>query len=147
MNVYIICTGNTCRSPMAEAILRARKIQGVEVRSAGIHTFDGVPISEHAEILLQEKGMPYTKTSNTITEEDVEWADLIVTMTEMHKRTLKDMFPHERHKIHTLKGYLVQDGNEDVHDPFGGTLETYEQTFEELSRLMEIFEQKLKEGW
>lgn len=147
MNIYIICTGNTCRSPMAEAILQARKIQGVEVRSAGIHAFDGVPIAEYAEKMLNDRGIPHTKASSAVTKDDIEWADLILTMTEMHKRTLIDMFPDNREKIHTLKGFLVQDGSADVHDPFGGTLQTYEKTFDELSHLMEIFERKLKKEW
>lgn len=143
MNIYLICTGNTCRSPMAEAILRARKIEGVAVRSAGIHGFDGMPISTHAKTVLEKSNIPYTETSNAVTMENVKWAHAILTMTDMHKRVLQELFPEEKDKIHTLKGFLGQDGHEDVQDPFGGTLQTYTETFNELSTLMEVFERKL----
>lgn len=131
---------------MAEAILRAREIEGVEVRSAGIHAFDGMPIAEHAKTLIEEANMPYTETSSAVTKEDVGWADTILTMTEMHKKALQELFPNEKNKIHTLKGFLAQGLNEDVHDPFGGRLETYRETFEELTELMEVFERQLLGG-
>lgn len=146
MNIYFICTGNTCRSPMAEAILRARKIDKVVVRSAGIHATEGIPIAEHAKRLIKQSDMPYTATSNGVTQEDVEWANYILTMTDGHKQVLRMMFPDEASKIYTLKGFLTDDKDEDVQDPFGGSLDTYRKTFDELSDLMEILERKLVGG-
>ncbi|AOV08839.1 low molecular weight protein arginine phosphatase [Sporosarcina ureilytica] len=146
MNIYLICTGNTCRSPMGEAILRSKNMEGVHVRSAGIHAMDGIPIAENAKTLIERADMPYTATSKNITAEDVEWADFILTMTVAHKRMLHTLFPDEVDKIHTLKGFLELGGNEDVHDPFGGNLDTYNQTFTELSKLMEVLECKITKG-
>lgn len=131
---------------MAEAILRSRNIAGVSVRSAGIHAVEGAPISMHAQTLIERANMPYTPTSSVVTEEGLAWADVVLTMTGVHEQTLCSLFPEEKEKIHTLKEFLRQSGTEDVHDPFGGTLQTYEETFEELTRLMEIFEQKMIEG-
>lgn len=146
MNIYFVCTGNTCRSPMAEAILRVRKIDNVEVRSAGLHALQGRPIAEHAKRLIERENMPYTETSNVVTEEGVEWADYILTMTEGHKQALCIMYPASAGKIYTLKGFVTDGLDADVHDPFGGSLYTYEKTFKELCHLMEIVERKLARG-
>ena len=68
MNIYFICTGNTCRSPMAEAILRSKGIDNVSVRSAGVYAQDGWPISLNAKTLIEEADMPYTPVSEAVTE-------------------------------------------------------------------------------
>lgn len=146
MNIYFICTGNTCRSPMAEAILRARQIEGMKVRSAGIHTNDGIPIAENAKALIERGDMPYTATSNKVTEENIEWADYIITMTRAHKHTLLAVFPEAIEKIYTLKGFPDSHLEEDVQDPYGGNLSVYEQTFTELTMLIDRLEQQLMEG-
>lgn len=140
MNIYFICTGNTCRSPMAEAILRAKQLDGISVRSAGIHTEDGISISTNAQTLIEEAKMPYTPHSSKVSEEAIEWADVVLTMTESHRFFLVQVFPQFEKKIFTLKEYVGEIG--DVLDPFGGDLHTYRQTFEELSRLINQLEQK-----
>ena len=66
MNIYLICTGNTCRSPMAEAILRSKNIENMSVRSAGIHALDGLHIADNARTLIEEANMPYTKKSQNV---------------------------------------------------------------------------------
>ena len=144
MNIYLICTGNTCRSPMAEAILRSREIENVTVRSAGINAFDGIPISEHAKTLIENADMPYTETSRRVTVENVEWADYVLTMTDAHKHTLLHLFPQASQKIYTLKGFIDPVADENVQDPYGGNLETYTQTFEELLGLVDDLERKLR---
>ncbi|MCG3086329.1 low molecular weight protein arginine phosphatase [Sporosarcina cyprini] len=145
MNIYLICTGNTCRSPMAEAILRSKNISGISVRSAGLHAADGFPISIHSETLIQEMDMPYTAESRVISREDVEWADLILTMTEGHKQAVLHRFPVAVGKLFTLKEYTKPDGDLDVQDPFGGNLLVYRETFEELTVYMDLLEKKLTE--
>lgn len=146
MNIYLICTGNTCRSPMAEAILRAKNVKDMVVRSAGINAFNRIPIAENARLLIESASMPYTAASRIVTIEDVEWADYIFTMTTSHRQALINLFPSEQKKIYTLKGFLNTSVNEDVHDPFGGNLETYSKTFTELSIIMDDLVEKLTEG-
>ena len=146
MNIYLICTGNTCRSPMAEAILRSKEIGNVTVRSAGIHAQDGRPISLNAKTLIEEANMPYTPWSRAISSEGLEWADVVLTMTGAHKMELLYHFPTMREKTFTLKGFVELELDGDVQDPFGGNLETYRQTFGELSQMMDRLEQKLTEG-
>ncbi len=146
MNVYFICTGNTCRSPMAEAILRSKEIGNVTVRSAGIHAQEGQPISLHAKTLIEEAAMPYTPQSNVVSSEGLEWADVVLTMTETHKMELLYRYPTMQDKTFTLKSFVEFKSGGDVRDPFGGNLDTYRQTFMELSNVMDQLELKLTEG-
>ncbi|WP_329958771.1 low molecular weight protein arginine phosphatase [Sporosarcina sp. G11-34] len=141
--MYIICTGNTCRSPMAEAILRSKVNDKIAVRSAGIHAQNGTPIAPHAKKLIEEAGMPYTPFSRALSLEDIEWADVILTMTTSHKQALLYSFPKAEGKTFTLKGFVNPDTFEDVHDPYGGDLETYRYTFAELSSVIESIKEKL----
>lgn len=131
---------------MAEAILRSKNIENMTVRSAGIQAFQGAPIAENARILIEEANMPYTKVSRALSKEDVMWADYIFTMTAGHKKVLIHLFPEHREKIYTLKGFVNSSIDEDVHDPFGGDLKTYAETFSELSTLMGELDQKLTKG-
>ncbi|WP_285851027.1 low molecular weight protein arginine phosphatase [Sporosarcina aquimarina] len=144
MNICFICTGNTCRSPLAEGILKSKQLEGVAVRSAGVYATDGTFISNHSRLLLEEHGMPVTLTSRRFTEQDLEWADLILTMTVSHRETLRRAFGNSSDKIFTLKEY-VGAANYDVQDPYGGNLGVYQQTFKELSDQIDVLARKLME--
>lgn len=146
MEVYFICTGNTCRSPMAEAILRGHELDDVTVRSAGVYAMEGAPISAHAEILVKKFQLPYSETANMVDINHMQSADYVLTMTESHKQLLLHMFPAYEHKIETLKTFVEDATGSDVIDPFGGSLVNYEQTFEELQRLIDRLAMRLNGG-
>lgn len=107
--VLLVCTGNTCRSPLAESLLRAMaKRRGIEVdvRSAGTAAMDGSPISSHTAQILQEMGeQTEGRTSQSLSASLVAWADLILTMTMSHKSHLLHLYPEAVHKVYTLKEY------------------------------------------
>ncbi|USB32893.1 low molecular weight protein arginine phosphatase [Paenibacillus sp. YPG26] len=112
MRILFVCTGNTCRSPMAEGMLRKlAKEHGVdvEVRSAGVSAADGVQISYHAEAVLRENQIEDLMTSTALRAELTEWADLILTLTQGHKRQVIQYFPGTAGKTFTLKEYVEDD--------------------------------------
>lgn len=111
-NILFVCTGNTCRSPMAEAMLRKlANGRGVplEVRSAGVAAVEGMPISCHAEAVLRDQQIGDGLTSKPLSAELVEWADMILTLTLSHKQYAIRQFPHAADKVHTLKEYVEDD--------------------------------------
>lgn len=135
MKILFVCTGNTCRSPMAEAILSARNLPKVEARSAGI--FAGIaPLSKNAQAVLDRQQIPFAHMSKPLDTKDMQWAELILTMTHSHKMTLLQAYPEAATKLYTLKEFA--DGSTaDISDPYGGPLEFYEQTFQELQVLVD----------
>lgn len=146
MNIYFVCTGNTCRSPMAEAILKSKSLPNVHVKSAGIYALEGGGMSENARVVLMDENIHHEHVSKQIDEQDIDWADVILTMTSAHKEILIRAYNQARDKTYTLKEYVTPYSGQDVFDPFGGDISTYKQTYQELKRLIEQFELKYREG-
>ncbi|RLQ93503.1 low molecular weight protein arginine phosphatase [Falsibacillus albus] len=144
-NILFICTGNTCRSPMAEAILRNKQNDQIEVRSAGVFAFDGSPASTNTKKVLEENNISHSHTSSLLKEEDVKWATYIFTMTSGHKATVLNMFPQAGDKTFTLNEFVDGKGL-DVADPYGGSVEIYRETFGELDKLIDKLLDKLNKG-
>ncbi|MDR6553678.1 low molecular weight protein arginine phosphatase [Paenibacillus qinlingensis] len=112
LRILFVCTGNTCRSPLAEGLLRMRVRQeglAAEVRSAGVSAMTGGPISRNSQSLLHEAGFKESISSLAISDADVDWADLVLTMTTGHKRTVIGRFPHAIEKTYTLNEYVEDD--------------------------------------
>ena len=142
INVLFVCTGNTCRSPMAEALLKSMNLDGVDVRSAGIYAMQGQGASLHAKKVLEQANICHNHSSRLISEADMEWATYILTMTSSHKAALENLYPAHKEKVHTLKGFTEgEDG--DVYDPFGGSREQYEETFRELGEMIQLLADKM----
>ncbi len=141
VHILFVCTGNTCRSPMAEAILHSKRLPNVEVKSAGVYAVNGGDASTHAKVVLQEQGIAHNHSSSQLTKGHTDWATFILTMTASHKQLILSHFPDAINKTYTLKEFVGEIG--DVSDPFGGSVEMYRNTFNELQKLIELALQKL----
>lgn len=110
--ILFVCTGNTCRSPMAEAMLRdlaGRAGKAVEVRSAGVGAVDGYPVSPNAAETLRRRKLPVPGPSRALSAEQIAWADLILTMTSSHKQAIIRRHPDAADKTYTLKEFALRD--------------------------------------
>ncbi len=140
MKILIVCTGNTCRSPMAEGIFKdlAKKNNvDIEVKSSGTAAYDGDSASDNAVYALEKLNIDISNhKSKLIHKEIVDEADLILTMSSSHKRALINKFPGAKDKTYLLNEYafgIIKD----IEDPFGGSLLYYEKARDEIYRAAE----------
>lgn len=128
-NIIFICTGNTCRSPMAEGLFRAHggeEKTGLAAVSAGLFTQDGIPASENAVTAAKELGADISAhRSRMLTRGMAQSARYLVCMTGAHYDRVCELFPDCADKVFTLT-------QRDVSDPFGGDLETYRRAASEI---------------
>lgn len=124
--VLFVCSGNTCRSPMAEGLFNqycsthGESYHGV---SAGIYASTGAPMTPAAMEQMQLRGIDMQSfRSQRITRELIQQADYVLTMTETHHRILVELFPDESEKMMVLGDFS---GGGDIYDPFGGSTATY----------------------
>lgn len=142
--VLFVCTGNTCRSPMAEALLKQHNLPSVEVKSAGVYATDGLLASQYAKEVLDDHNILHQHSSKRLTLFEVEWATYIFTMTNSHKEIISNLYPKHKEKVFTLKGFIQGNEGYDVLDPFGGSKQHYEETFVELAELIKLLTEKLE---
>jgi protein-tyrosine phosphatase len=140
MHIIFVCTGNTCRSPMAEGLLRealaARGIDQVTVASAGTGAWEGAPVSEGAYLVGLEHGLDLGEhRARLLTRDLVREADLVLTMSGHHLARVAEL--GGEHKVHLLGSYAGREaGRSEVPDPFGADLASYRTTFGELQELI-----------
>ena len=123
MNILFVCTGNTCRSPMAEGYLRSKALKDVNVSSRGLYA-DGSAISKNSEAVMKEIGIDLSRhISRQISPDDIVLADKIICLSPSHKAALLSAgAPKE-------KLFVLGNG---ISDPYGGNLQVYRRCRDEI---------------
>ena len=130
-HILVVCVGNICRSPMAEALLRRalRGQDGITVESAGLGALVGHPASEHSVDLMAELGEDITShRARQIHPDMVRAADLVLVMEAGHKRAIDDADPTARGKVYRLGEWQ----GKDIDDPYRQPRAAYEEALEDI---------------
>lgn len=155
INIIFVCTGNTCRSCMAEGIFRAvangeGKEPYFKAVSRGIHALEGESASEHSINALKTLwGIDISlHKSKMISIQDVSQGDLLLTMTRAHRDILKAQFPDMSFKIFTLKEYAYPNIDKDsylldISDPYRLQYTIYESCAKEIFECVKVVTKKL----
>lgn len=142
--IIFVCTGNTCRSPMAETIYKSLETNSdIKVMSRGMVVLFSEPSNPKADTILKSHNLELKNhISKPLKKSDIDENTLILTMTERQKQGIIDKFENFGN-VYTLKEFVGENG--EVTDPYGGTLIDYEECYVELARLVKKTVYKLNE--
>lgn len=140
MNLLFVCSGNTCRSPMAEAlarkIARRRGLEDINVSSAGTNAWENSTATDEALLVGMERDIDLTgHRARNLTPAIVSEADLIFVMTPGHVEQVLQL--GGRGKVHVIDEYASGSRSRGITDPYGGDLDAYRQTADSLEQELE----------
>lgn len=151
-NILFVCTGNTCRSPLAEGFLKKlleeNPVAGMEIGSAGLTAFPGSPASFHSVRVARENSVSLAEhKARRVTPEIIDNADLILVMEPGHRQQLLDRYPETSAKVLLLRSFARYGSRERaIHDPYGLNLEAYRFCFEDIKECVESLHEWLLAG-
>ena len=146
--ILFVCSGNTCRSPLAEGIAKSifpRSLnEDFEILSAGSSAIEGLPASPLAVQVADEHGIDLSQHKTRLLSRSlVKQADLIVTMSAKHKQTVGILEPSALAYTHLLTEFC-ENAHGDVPDPVGGDLHVYGRTFEIIEKCLDSMKDRLQ---
>ncbi|SMC28157.1 protein-tyrosine phosphatase [Clostridium acidisoli DSM 12555] len=146
MNILFVCTGNTCRSCMAEAIFNKQcDIKTVKAFSAGLNIIPSSTTSKHSATLVMENLRVdiSERKAVQITENMLKEMDLVLTMTKYMANVITSEFNDLKNKVYSLNEYVSING--DISDPYGGDLDRYKDTYKNMEISIKLLLKKLRE--
>jgi protein-tyrosine-phosphatase len=147
----MVCTGNICRSPLAEALmlaeLRKRGLEDATVSSAGTGAWAGSPASEGAYLVGLEHDLDLSRhRARPLTRELIDGSSVVLTMSRHQKTEAESLGGKGR--VHVLGEFAGESGPAaEVADPFGADIDVYRATFEQLQRLVELAAERFVEEY
>jgi len=149
-SILFVCTGNICRSPMAEVLLRhmfeKENITGVEVFSRGVYAEVGLPMTDLA--LAEAFGQNADGSKHgaaQLTRADVDRADLVLVMEYSHEEWIQRKFPDVASKTYLLMAYAqIEELDQEIADPYGGSPAEYRKCRMEIQNCLLDLISKLK---
>ena len=142
-NILLVCIGNICRSPVAEALLK-REFPDKDVRSAGMAAMIGRPADATAQEIALRHGLDLSgHCARQVTADICREADLILVMESAHQRELASRYPLARGKIHCL-GETPAGERFDVADPYRKTRDAFEQAHAAIEQGIESWAQRIR---
>lgn len=146
--IIFVCTGNTCRSPMAEKI--SQKIAkdrnlNYKIESRGLAVFEAEPANKYAINALETYGISLKNhLAKSFNIDDIERDTLILTMTQQHKKQLLSFYPNIKGSVYGITEFIGETG--DIMDPFGKPLEAYNECARQLYKIITKIFDIIKEG-
>ena len=138
-HILVVCTGNICRSPMAEGLLRhalsgqPEPLKSLKVISAGVAARHGEPLSENSVVALKKAGIDISGgCAQPLTQQLLDDALVVFGMTESHRAIIRSRARPVPPRLHLFREFMPPPADREIADPYGGPLKVYEAARDEM---------------